>query len=83
MDPSQGCSDMADEIATTGNRRWCGASSWLPGWNQALGYDDVLQLGDLLGTHVMISVGQLNQPSDWSTLVHWLSTSGWTSKYAA
>ena len=28
-----------------------------PGWNQALGYNDVLQLGDLLGTDVMISVG--------------------------
>jgi hypothetical protein len=83
MDPSQWCSDVADEIAATGNRRWCGASSWLPGWNQALGYNDVLQLGDLLGTDVLISVGQLNQPSDWTTLVHWLNTSGWTSKYAA
>ena len=48
-----------------------------------MGYNDVLQLGDLLGTDVLISVGQLNQPSDWSTLIHWLSTSGWTSKYAA
>jgi hypothetical protein len=80
MDPSQWCSDVADEIATTGNRRWCGAS---PGWNQALGYNDVLQLADLLGTDVMLSVGQLNQPADWITLVHWLGTSGWTSKYAA
>jgi hypothetical protein len=83
MDPSQWCSDVSDEVATTGNRRWCGASSWLPGSNQALGYNDVLQLGDLLGTDVLISVGQLNQPSDWSMLIHWLSTSGWTAKYAA
>ena len=30
MDASQWCSDVADEIASTGNRRWCGASSWLP-----------------------------------------------------
>jgi hypothetical protein len=83
MDPSQWCSDVADEIAATGNRRWCGASSWLPGWNQALGYNDVLQLAELLGSDVLISVGQLNQPSDWSTLIQWLSTSGWISKYAA
>ena len=83
MDPSQWCSDVADEIAATGNRRWCGASSWTPGWNQAIGYNDVLQLGNFLGADVLISVGQLNQPSDWSTLVQWLSTSGWISKYAA
>ena len=83
MDPSQWCSDVADEIAATGNRRWCGASSWTPGWNQAMGYNDVLQLGNFLGTDVLISVGQLNQPSDWSMLVQWLSTSGWISKYAA
>ncbi len=83
MDASQWCSDVTDEIASTGNRRWCGASSWTPGVGQALGYNDVLQLGDLLGADVMLSVGQLNQPMDWTTLVHWLSTSGWTSKYAA
>jgi hypothetical protein len=83
MDPSQWCSDVTDEIATTGNRRWCGASSWMPGWNQAMGYNDVLQLGNLLGTDVFISVGQLNQPPDWSMLIQWLSTSGWISKYAA
>jgi hypothetical protein len=83
MDPSQWCSDVTDEIAATGNRRWCGASSWMPGWNQAMGYNDVLQLGNLLGTDVFISVGQLNQPPDWSMLIQWLSTSGWISKYAA
>jgi hypothetical protein len=82
-DASQWCSDVADEIAATGNRRWCGASSWAPGVGQAMGYNDVLQLGNFLGTDVLISVGQLNQPSDWSMLIQWLSTSGWISKYAA
>ena len=48
-----------------------------------MGYNDVLQLGNFLGTDVLISVGQLNQPSDWSMLIQWLSTSGWISKYAA
>jgi hypothetical protein len=83
MDASQWCSDVGDEIAATGNRRWCGASSWMPGVGQALGYTDVLQLGNFLGSDVLISVGQLNQPSDWSMLIQWLSTSGWISKYAA
>jgi hypothetical protein len=83
MDASQWCSDVADEIAATGNRRWCGASSWKPGVGQPMGYNDVLQLGHLLGTDVLISVGQLNQPSDWSMLIQWLSTSGWISNYAA
>ena len=31
MDNSQWCSDVADEIASTGNRRWCGGSSYAPG----------------------------------------------------
>jgi hypothetical protein len=83
MDPAQWCSDVADEIATTGNRRWCGASSWTPGYNQAMGYNDVLELANFLGSDVLISVGQLNQPSDWTTLIDWLSTSGWISKYEA
>lgn len=83
MDSSQWCSDVADEIAATGNRRWCGASSWAPGVGQAMGYNDVLELGHRLDSDVMISVGQLNQPSDWALLVNWLSTSGWTAKYSA
>ena len=82
-DASGGCSDVADEIAATGNRRWCGASSFKPGVGQPMGYNDVLQLGHFLGTDVLISVGQLNQPSDWSMLIQWLSTSGWISNYAA
>ena len=83
MDASQWCSDVADEIAATGNRRWCGANSWKPGVGQPMGYNDILQLGHFLGTDVLISVGQLNQPSDWSMLIKWLSTSGWISKYSA
>jgi hypothetical protein len=84
MDSSQWCSDVADEIAATGNRRWCGASSWKAGvgW-PAMGYNDVLQLGHFLGTDVIISVGLLNQPSDWVLLVNWLNTSGWIAKYLA
>ncbi len=83
MDASQWCSDVADEIAPTGNRRWCGASSWTPGVGQAMGYNDVLELANFLNADVLISVGQLNQPSDWAKLVNWLSSSGWISKYAA
>ena len=83
MDASQWCSDVADEIAATGNRRWCGANEWTPGVGQPMGYNDVLPLGNFVGTDVLISVGQLNQPSDWSMLIQWLSTSGWISKYAA
>ena len=83
MDASQWCSDVADEIASTGNRRWCGASSWTPGVGQAMGYNDVLELANFLNTDVLISVGQLNQPSDWAMLVNWLSSSGWISNYAA
>jgi hypothetical protein len=37
----------------------------------------------MLGTDVLISVGQLNQPSDWSMLINWLSSSGWISTYAS
>ena len=83
MDASQWCSDVADEIAATGNRRWCGANSWKPGVGQPMGYNDILQLGHFLGTDVLISIGQLNQPSDWNMLIQWLSTSGWISNYAA
>ena len=83
MDASQWCSDVADEIAATGNRRWCGASAYQPGFGQAIGYNDVLALGNLVGSDVLISVGQLNGPSDWTTLINWLSTSGWISTYAA
>ena len=83
MDASLWCSDVADEIATTGNRRWCGASAWQPGIGQSMGYDDVLALGNLLGTDVLITVGQLNQASDWTMLINWLSSSGWISTYAA
>jgi len=84
MDGTQWCSDVADEIATTGNRRWCGASeyvNWLGG--PPIGYNDFLALANLIGSDAWISVGLLNQPGDWTTLVNWLNTSGWTSTFAA
>ncbi len=83
MDASLWCSDVADEIAATGNRRWCGGSAWQPGIGQSMGYNDVLALGNLLGSDVLITVGQLNQPSDWAMLINWLSSSGWISTYAS
>ena len=83
MDSSQWCSDVADEIATTGNRRWCGQSDYGPGVGQPLGYNDVLALANFIGSDVMISVGALNQPSDWTELINWLSSSGWISIYAS
>lgn len=84
MDPSQWCSDVADEIAATGNRRWCAATAYLPQYpGQAIGYNDVLALGNVIGSDVLLSVGQLNGPPDWTTLIDWLSSSGWISTYAA
>jgi hypothetical protein len=84
MDATQWCSDVADEIAATGNRRWCGSSNYLPGLNgPPIGYNDVLALANLIGSDALISVGILNEPSDWTTLINWLSSSGWISTYAA
>ena len=82
MDASQWCSDVQDEVAAIGNRRWCGASL-RAGRGSSDGYNDVLALGNFIGSDVLISVGQLNQPSDWTTLINWLNTSGWIAKYAA
>jgi hypothetical protein len=84
MDSSQWCSDVADEIAPTGNRRWCGASqyvSYVQG--SPIGYDDFLQLANVVGADAWISVGITNQPADWTTLINWLNTSGWISTFAA
>jgi hypothetical protein len=84
MDTSQWCSDVADEIAAVGDRRWCGASAYLPQIaGTPIGYNDVLALGNVIGSDVFLSVGQLNGPSDWTTLVNWLSSSGWISTYAS
>jgi hypothetical protein len=83
MDASQWCSDVADEIAPTGNRRWCGGNEYIPGVGPPIGYNDVLALANSVGSDVLISVGMLNQPSDWSMLIQWLNTSGWISKYTA
>jgi hypothetical protein len=83
MDASQWCSDVADEIAATGNRRWCGASAFQPGYGQSIGYNDVLALGNVIGSDVLISVGQLNGAADWTTLINWLNGSGWIATYLA
>ena len=84
MDGTQWCSDVADQIAATGNRRWCGASeyvNWLEG--PPIGYNDVLALANAVGSDAWISVGLLNQASDWTTLINWLNSSGWISTFAA
>jgi LysM repeat protein len=84
MDTSQWCSDVADEIAATGNRRWCNGNEYLPNISgPPVGYNDVLALANLIGSDAWISVGVLNQASDWTTLINWLSSSGWTSTFAA
>lgn len=84
MDGTQWCSDVADQIAAMGNRRWCGNNEWVD-WitGPPIGYNDVLALADLIGSDVYISVGVLNQASDWTMLINWLSSSGWISTYAA
>ena len=48
-----------------------------------MGYNDVLALGNVVGSDVLLSIGQLNGPSDWTTLINWLNSSGWISTYAA
>jgi hypothetical protein len=83
MDASLWCSDVADEIAATGNRRWCGGNEYGPGAGAPLGYSDVLALGNLVGSDVLLSIGLLNGASDWTTLINWLSSSGWISTYSA
>lgn len=82
MDSSQWCSDVADEIAPIGNRRWCGNSqyvSYVQG--PPIGYDDFLQLANVVGADAWISVGITNGPSDWTTLINWLNSSGWVSTF--
>ena len=37
-----------------------------PGVGQPMGYNDVLALANFVGSDVLISVGQLNRPSDWA-----------------
>jgi hypothetical protein len=84
MDGTQWCSDVADEIAATGNRRWCGGNDYLPQiGGPPIGYNDVLALANLIGSDAWISVGVLNQASDWTSLINWLNTSGWISTFAA
>jgi hypothetical protein len=84
MDTGLWCSDVADEIAPTGNRRWCGGNEYTPGLGGTpIGYNDVLALGNVVGSDVLLSVGLLNGASDWTTLINWLSSSGWISTYSA
>jgi hypothetical protein len=84
MDTGLWCSDVADEIAPTGNRRWCGGNEYTPGLGGTpIGYNDVLTLGNVVGSDVLLSVGLLNGASDWTMLINWLSSSGWISTYSA
>ena len=84
MDTGLWCSDVADEIAPTGNRRWCGGNEYTPGLGGTpIGYNDVLALGNVVGSDVLLSVGLLNGASDWTTLINWLHSSGWISTYSA
>ncbi len=55
--------------------------NWLEG--PPIGYNDVLALANFIGSDAWISVGLLNQASDWTTLINWLNSSGWTSTFAA
>ena len=84
MDDTQWCATVADQIAPLGNRRWCAYNNYLPAIaGPPIGYADVLSLANLVGADAYISVGVLNQASDWTTLIKWLSTSGWMATYAA
>jgi hypothetical protein len=84
MDGANWCSDVADEIGPTGNRRWCSMNNFVAyALNPPLGYNDVLALCNFIGSDCWITVGQFNLPADWTTLITWLSTSGWTSTFAS
>lgn len=84
MDGALWCSDVADEIATPGNRRFCGVNPYvLTEIQPPMGYDDVLQLGNLIGSDVVLSVGMFNLAADYTTMINWLQSSGWNASYAA
>jgi hypothetical protein len=48
-----------------------------------LGYTDKLQLCALVNADCWLTIGQFNLPSDWATLISWLSSQGWVSTFAS
>lgn len=84
MSPALWGSTVADETAAIGNRRWSANNAYTPNsLAPAYGFSDILQLGEVVGADVFLNVGCFNTPSEWSTLVTWLSTQGYTAAYAA
>ena len=85
MDGSDWCSDVADMTGPAGNNRGCDQNEYVPigGNTLPVGYSARLQLCAFVGADCWITVGQFNRPSDWTSLINWLSTSGWISTFAA
>ena len=84
MDSTDWCSSVNDSIQPMGNQRWCGNSeyvNWLQG--PSIPYGDRLSLCYFFGSDCWISVGILNNATDWATLINWLYTSGWISNFAS
>lgn len=77
-------SDVPDGWATVGNRRWSNfvnqdAEAFQPGY----GYDDFLQLCNLIGAEPFITLGNLATSTDVATMVTTLNTRGWTAIFKA
>ena len=95
MDGGDWCSNIPDMITAgtnpvpgaawqvQGNNRACGMNEYVPaGLQVPLGYTDKLQLCVLINTDCWLTIGQFNLPSDWTTLINWLSSQGWVSTFA-
>jgi len=96
MDGGDWCSDVSDMLTAgvspvsgaawqvQGNNRACGMNTYVPAALQVpLGYTDKLQLCVLVDADCWLTIGQFNLPSDWTTLINWLSSQGWISTFAA
>jgi hypothetical protein len=80
MEGALWCSDVADQIAPVGNRRQCNANNYLKAsFNESLGYNDVLQLANLIDSDAWLTLGQFNTPQDFQLMVQFLADPGCTS----
>ncbi len=80
MEGALWCSDVADQIAAVGNRRECDVNNWLKvSFSEPLGYNDVLQLANLIGSDAWLTLGQFNTPQDFELMTQFLADPGCTT----
>jgi hypothetical protein len=83
MDGSDWGSYIPDEIGPSGNNRWDTFSEYGPfPANAAVGYAGKLSLCLLVNADCWLTVGPYNSPSNWATLITWLSTQGYISSFS-